>query len=853
MIRMAKRSRKRRSSPGSPSGGSSSAKPSGPVPAPSAHRAASPTLLAVAVIVLVASAGGGYLWWSGAGSSPEATPASTSDTTATRFVGGRDDGYVDASTCAGCHQEIHDTYQHTGMGRSYSRPRPEIMVEDFERRNTYYHEASGGYYTMIARDGGYYQRRHELDSSGKEVNVLEQQIDFVIGSGNHARSYLHLDDHGKLTQMPLGWYSENGGFWAMSPGYDQPRHRGFGREISFDCMFCHNGFPEVAPGEDMAGKDARYRGWIAEGIDCQRCHGPGRAHVEAVGQSASAEEIRDSIVNPAELSVERQVELCMQCHLETTSRRLPYALVRADRGAFSFRPGEPLADYILHFTHAPGEGPEDHFEIAHAAYRLRKSACFQQTRDLPAGQALTCTTCHDPHDIPRGDAAVRHYVSVCQGCHEPALARLAATGRHTDSADCLGCHMPKRRTDDVVHVVMTDHYIQRRKPERDLLAAIRETTDTPETAYRGEVALYYPPRLEQPEDELYLAAAQVAQESNLEAGIMRLARAIEKFRPENGEFYFQLAEAYWNHGEAAKSLPLYEQAIARTPHHRAALRNYALALSRSGKGAEAVEVLERALAADPDDAKALSNLGEVLLEQNPRRALDVLRNAIRIDPMLPEAHSNLASALARTGDAGGAVAAAREAIRIQPDHEAANNNLANLLAAQGLADEAARHYRRVLDLNPDHAEAHYNYGGLLAGQQKFREAERHMREAVRLSPELAGAHNNLGNLLAMRGEIEEAVVQFRAALRVDPNSAEAHFNLGTALGTKKQHQEAAEHFAAALRLNPQYQEARLNLGFALAGQGDVAGARQQFEQVAQSGNERLREAASHALRQIDTP
>jgi predicted CXXCH cytochrome family protein len=811
-------------------------------------------LPAAAAILLAAAVVAAYFLWQRAQSNPTAAqnPGAPSPST-TLFVGGSDDGYLDASTCAGCHQQIHDTYRHTGMARSFYRPRPELMREDFAQSNTYYHKASERYYTMIERNGDYYQRRHQLDSSGNEFSVFEQKIDFVIGSGNHARSYLHLDGHGKLTQMPLGWYSENGGYWAMSPGYDQPRHKEFGREISFDCMSCHNSYPEMAPGKDRIGQDPRYLGRLAEGIDCQRCHGPGRAHVEAVGRGASAEEIRDAIVNPAELSVDRQVELCMQCHLETTSRRLPYALLRVGRGAFSFRPGEPLADFILHFSHAPGEGPEDHFEIAHAAYRLRKSACFVQTQGLPAGRALTCTSCHDPHDIPRGEEAVRRYVDICNGCHQPALAGLVEAGKHPNSANCLDCHMPKRRTDDVVHVVMTDHYIQRRKPARDLLAPISETAETPETAYRGEVTSYYPPRVEGPEDELYLAVAQVTQESNLRTGIPRLERAIEKQRPESGEFYFQLAEAYWKSGETEKSLPLYEQAIERSPNHQAVLRNFAIALSKGGQDARATEVLERALAVEPNDAKALNNLGEVYLQLNsPQRALEALRKAVRIDPNLPEAQSNLASALSRMGEPAGAIAAALEAIRIQPDYEAAHNNLANLLAAAGRLDEAARHYQQALRLNPDHVEAHHNYAGLLAGQQKFREAEAHLREALRLSPGLAGAHNNLGNLLAMRGALEEAVQHFRAAVRADENFAEARFNLGTALGSQNHHQEAAEQFAVALRLNPRYQEARLNLGFALASQGDLAGARRQFEQVAQEGDERLREAAGHALGQIDT-
>ena len=124
---------------------------------------------------------------------------------------------------------------------------------------------------------------------------------------------------------------------------------------------------------------------------------------------------------------------------------------------------------------------------------------------------------------------------------------------------------------------------------------------------------------------------------------------------------------------------------------------------------------------------------------------------------------------------------------------------------------------------------------------------------MRLSPNLAGAHNNLGNLLAMRGAIDEAIGHFQAAVQADENFAEAHFNLGTALGSQNKHNEAAEHLTKAVRLNPKYEEARLNLGFALAAQGDLAGARAQFQQVAEAGQGGLREAARHALRQIDTP
>jgi hypothetical protein len=56
-----------------------------------------------------------------------------------------------------------------------------------------------------------------------------------MGSGDNARSYLHCTPRGTLIEMPLGWYSEGGGLWAMSPGSDseRPRTRRF---VSYHCM-----------------------------------------------------------------------------------------------------------------------------------------------------------------------------------------------------------------------------------------------------------------------------------------------------------------------------------------------------------------------------------------------------------------------------------------------------------------------------------------------------------------------------------------------------------------------------------------------------------------------------------------
>jgi len=129
--------------------------------------------------------------------------------------------YVNPAVCGGCHREIANNFGQTGMGRSAYRLTAQNAVEDYRNRNTLDHRPSDRHYTMSERDGKFYQRRHQIGFDAKETNIVEEQADFVIGSGNHARSYLHRSTEGKLVEMPVSWYAEDGGHWAMSPGYER--------------------------------------------------------------------------------------------------------------------------------------------------------------------------------------------------------------------------------------------------------------------------------------------------------------------------------------------------------------------------------------------------------------------------------------------------------------------------------------------------------------------------------------------------------------------------------------------------------------------------------------------------------
>jgi hypothetical protein len=151
--------------------------------------------------------------------------------------------YADPNSCARCHATEAAGYASTGMAHAFYRPQAKDTVESPAKASQFFHEASGSSYSMTERGGKYFQRRWQQGFDGKPENVEELQIDYVMGSGNHVRTYLHQEEDGTLIELPLAWYAEQGGHWGMNPGYDNP-HPMTRRPIAYECMFCHNAYPE---------------------------------------------------------------------------------------------------------------------------------------------------------------------------------------------------------------------------------------------------------------------------------------------------------------------------------------------------------------------------------------------------------------------------------------------------------------------------------------------------------------------------------------------------------------------------------------------------------------------------------
>ena len=598
-------------------------------------------------------------------------------------------GYIEDRACAMCHAEIYGAYSQTGMARSFLRPAGHQVIEDFSRARGE-HKPSKRHFAMAFDEGKYRFRRYQSDDEGNAYNVFEREVDWILGSGDHARTYLYQTESGELYQLPISYYTAEK-LWYMTPGFDRPNHEGVGSRVGRECMFCHNAYPNTAEGSDAYGTPPVFPKELPEGIGCQRCHGPAAEHVRtALSPAADLEQKRASIVNPARLAPTLRNDVCYQCHLQPSAALS--GVRRFGRNDYSYRPGEPLADYLVQMDPVDeGKDRDQRFEINHHPYRLEQSQCFQKSEG-----ALACATCHDPHRIVPADERAAHYRTACQTCHQPESYTAAHTAANppVERNDCTTCHMPKQRTQDVVHAVMTDHLIRRQPGGDDLLAPLTESR--PKIT---DVELLWPESVPKENEQFVYRAIGVlrAADGSHAAATQRLELLLSSGEIKHVDPYLDLARGQLKQRKFEAAAATAKTILDRDPGNLQAREWLGLALLADRKLDEAHEQLRQVLQQDPNRPEANYNLGLLLIWK------DQYAEAVTHFETAVKARSNMALAWYYLGYANGklnrlneAFVSYRRTLQIEPAHTRAYVGVGQVLIQQGNRDEAIRYYRHGL-------------------------------------------------------------------------------------------------------------------------------------------------------------
>jgi tetratricopeptide (TPR) repeat protein len=337
--------------------------------------------------------------------------------------------FLGEQSCRQCHAERCASYEQTSHFNSMRMPDVDEPVGIFPATlKTFTPEV----WFEAGRNGDNLVVTSIEAKAGSAERRRAEPVAMIMGSGklSHSLFYRRGD---ALFQMPMFFFSPLGE-WMLVPGF-MDEIPFWERAIKPRCLDCHATYVEHIP---HTRNSYRYDNAILE-ISCERCHGRGSEHV-AYHQANPTAQKAVAIVNPQTLDRQRQLEICGQCHGESGK------LVRA---AFSYTPGEPLADYVHHEK----TGGDDNFvRSANQSQRLEMSKCFQKSAEM------TCTSCHNPHELERED--LPRFSQRCQQCHDASTHPGAAELQPRLTQNCIDCHMPKRDDEILPFKVATGERIK---------------------------------------------------------------------------------------------------------------------------------------------------------------------------------------------------------------------------------------------------------------------------------------------------------------------------------------------------------------------------------------------------------
>ncbi len=249
------------------------------------------------------------------------------------------------------------------------------------------------------------------------------------------------------------------------------------------------------------------------------------------------------------------------------------------------------------------------------------------------------------------------------------------------------------------------------------------------------------------------AGDRQASRNDLETAFPHLTDA--KVQLDAGEV---LADLYSNDGEFEKASSIVSTLLAARPGDASLLYlSYRIDSDMANRAILAMAI------ADPGSAELNQAMArELAKEGNTDQAIAAYREALRINPQLPGAHTELGDLFYHSQDERLQAAAANEfqaALNVNPRDEKAELGLGVLATQRGDLKTAFTDDSRALQLEPNDGDACTELAKVLIQMDRKDEARQLLERAVQIDPSNYVAHYRLGTLYRQQGKIDEAKKQ----------------------------------------------------------------------------------------------
>jgi tetratricopeptide (TPR) repeat protein len=224
--------------------------------------------------------------------------------------------------------------------------------------------------------------------------------------------------------------------------------------------------------------------------------------------------------------------------------------------------------------------------------------------------------------------------------------------------------------------------------------------------------------------------------------------------------------------------------------------------------ATAVDRYNAIVAIAPRLAAAYNNLGSIYIQEREfRKAAEVLKKGLSINPSMPTASALLGIALYESGEFAEAESRLAGALRSSPKDDNVELYLTHDLIQLGKLEQAATHLQALSQRTPQNQEVWY-----LLGKVYMQLSVQSLTKLNQIDPNSYLVHQVSGEVMESMNNLDGALLEYKKAVELAPQKPGTHYHLANAYWSILMWEPAMKEFLAELENDPRNCQALWKLG-----------------------------------------